>query len=394
MSADRMSIKLVKSSFYDEAATKEKLVNFILHARMLSMGDETRKFETAFAAKQGRKYAVLVNSGSSANLILLQALMNIGRIQPRAMVGVSALTWATNVMPIIQLGLSPVAIDVSKSTLNISPQTLQPHLLRLNVVFLTNVLGFSDNIAQIRKVCEEKNIVLLEDNCEALGSRVNGILLGNYGLASTFSFYVAHHLSTVEGGMVCTDNADLYDAMLMARSNGWGRNLDVSMQKELAAKYGVSEFFAKYSFYDLAYNIRPTDITAFIGNVQLPHWDTIVAARARNFARLHRCMRNNSDLLSLDLGHMDLVSNFAMPVIAADEAASELYKARFIEHGVEIRPIIAGDITKQPFFQKYVQQAAVCANAHLIHSRGFYFANNPDLEDKELRYLEKLLRRQ
>src|SRR3990167_10861047 len=196
-------IKLIKSSFYNEAETKQRLVEFISRAEILSMGTECKKFEKAFAEKQQRKHAVFVSSGSSANLLLIQALLNLGKLNKGDVVGVSSLTWATNVMPIIELGLTPLAIDCEVNTLNISPEKLNSAIPKINALFLTNVLGFSDRIDKIKEICREKNIIFLEDNCESLGSQVNGNLLGNFGLASTFSFFVGHHMSTIEGGMIC-----------------------------------------------------------------------------------------------------------------------------------------------------------------------------------------------
>ncbi len=393
MTSKRTPIKLVNSTFYNEAETKQKLAEFILGTSMLSMGEQTAKFESAFAKKQGRQFAVLVNSGSSANLILLQALLNLGRVRAGAAVGISSLTWATNVMPVIQLGLKPVAIDVSKNTLNVSPETLSAHLREIDALFLTNALGFSDDIGRIREACASEGITLIEDNCESLGSRVSGALLGNFGLASTFSFFVAHHLSTIEGGMVCTDDEDLYCALIMARSHGWNRNLPDRKKDELRTRYGDDEFFSKYSFYELAYNVRPTDINAFIGNTQLQYWDVIVEARERNFRRFHDAVLKNPDLLPLDIEHMDVVSNFAMPLIAKDFETFTAYKRRFIESGVEIRPIIAGDITKQPFYRKHVADTREQPNAHFIHAHGLYFANNPNLNEADLQFLTSLLER-
>ncbi len=382
----------MKAAFFNEAETRKKLADFILKSDILSMGKETKKFEEDFAKKQERKHAVFVNSGSSANLILLQALINIGKIKAGANVGISSLTWATNVMPIIQLGLNPVAIDVSLSTLNISPETLKPHLKNLDALFLTNVLGFSDDIEAIEKECKAKKIILLEDNCESLGSKVKGRLLGNFSLASTFSFFVAHHISTIEGGMVCTDDEDLYHAIVMARAHGWDRNLPPHKQAHFRNKHDIGDFHAKYSFYDLAYNVRPTDVNGFLGNLQLPHWDVLVNARENNFRKFAEAVAENKDFIPVDVNHMDIVSNFAMPIIVKDEELFHAYKKKFEDNLVEIRPIIAGDITKQPFYKKHVSSKnKENKNAHFIHSHGFYFANNPDLTKKEVEILIKLL---
>jgi CDP-6-deoxy-D-xylo-4-hexulose-3-dehydrase len=251
-------IKLIKSSFYHEAETKQALTEFILSEDILSMNKECRKFEEAFAAKQERKYAVFVANGSVANLLLIQAMLNLGRLNKGDKVGFSALTWSTNVMPLIQLGLNPVAIDCNLETLNVSPENLDSRIKDIKALFLTNVLGFCDDIVQIKKMCDENDVILLEDNCESLGSKVNETLLGNFGVASTFSFFVGHHMSTIEGGMVCTDDEELHDYLVMARAHGWDRNLSPDKQQAFRAKAGVNDFYAKYTFYDIASNFRPT----------------------------------------------------------------------------------------------------------------------------------------
>ncbi len=386
-------IKLMKSTFYKEEKTKKALADFILQAEMLSMGAECKEFERRFAEKQGRKYALFVSSGSMANLVLLQALLNIGRLKRGDRVAVSSLTWATNIMPVLQLGLVPVAIDCEKETLNVSVKTLEKaDGTDIKAIFLTNVLGFSDDMSAIKKWAERNGTIFLEDNCESLGSKMHGTLLGNFGLASTFSTYVGHHFSTIEGGMICTDDEELHDMLLMVRAHGWDRNLAEEKQKKLRDIHGVDDFFAKYTFYDLAYNARPTEINGFLGNEQIQYWDEIVAKREDNFRRFQEAAALNDDLLPLEVDHMEVVSNFAMPVICKTQELFELYRKKFSDAQVEIRPIIAGDMTKQPFYKKYVGEAAEeCENARFIHEQGFYFPNNSELTEEEVQLLVSLL---
>ena len=384
-------VKLIKSTFLNEAETKKKLCDFIMRANVLSLDAECKKFEERFAKKQGRAYAVFVNSGSSANLLLIQALLNLGYLERGDRVGVSAITWSTNIMPLIQLGLIPVSIDGELDSLNISPRTLSERIEGLRAVFLTNVLGFSDDIKAIAELCEEKGVTLLEDNCESLGSRSGGKLLGNFGLASTFSFFCGHHISTVEGGMIATDDAELYHALLIARAHGWDRNMPKAMQEEIRAREDVDPFFALYTFYDLGFNVRPTEITGFIGNIQLDYWDDLVQKREANFNAFHELVLRNDECIPLEVGHMDTVSNFAMPLLLKTKELFHKYKKRFEEAGVEIRPVIAGNVTKHPFYRKYGVVSASHPNADFIHENAFYFPNNPELTEEEVALLRGLL---
>ena len=295
-------------------------------------------------------------------------------------------------MPLFQLGLEPVAIDCSLETLNISPETLLSKIEEVDALFVTNVLGFADKIADIRKICDDHGVLLLEDNCEGLGSIVQGNKLGNFGLASTFSFFLGHHLSTIEGGMVCTDDTDLHRALVMARAHGWDRNLDAQTQKELRKNASVDDFFSKYTFYDLGFNLRPTEINGFVGNIQLRFLDETLGKRRDNFMKFYLAAKGNSSIVPMSIDHMDFVSNFAMPLVFKDDASFSEYKDRFEKADVEIRPIIAGDITLQPFYMKYKKgEPESVPNARFVHDHGFYFGNNPDLTADEVETLTRLL---
>ena len=386
-------LKLIKSSFYHEAETKKALADFILNEEILSMNKECKKFEESFAAKQGRKYAVYVSNGSVANLLLIQSLLNTGQLKRGDKVGFSALTWPTNVMPLIQLGLEPVAIDCEIETLNVSPEKLSDYVKDLSALFLTNVLGFCDDLPALKKLCDDNNVLLIEDNCESLGSSVGGKLLGNYGVASTFSFFVGHHMSTIEGGMVCTDDERLHNYLVMGRAHGWDRNLSTESQQALRSEAGIDDFYAKYTFYDIASNFRPTEINGFIGNTQMPYWDEIVSKRVNNFHSFAAAMAENDDFYQYQLGHMDAVSNFSMPVICKTPELAEAYKKKFQDAEVEIRPVIAGNMTKQPFYTKYVNDVAPRPNSDLVHANGFYFGNNPEMTEEEIATLCELLKK-
>jgi len=387
-------IKLIKSTFYKEKETKQKLAEYILRSDSLSMGEECKKFEKSFAAKQGRKYTVFVSSGSMANLVLIQSLINLNYLNKGDKVGASSLTWSTNIMPIIQLGLEPVIYDCELENLNVSKKILDKSSdINIKALFLTNALGFCADIEEIKKYCLKKNIILLEDNCESLGSKIDGKLLGNFGLASTFSTFVGHHLSTIEGGLICTDNEELYEMMLMVRAHGWDRNLPQASQVKWREKYGINDFYARYTFYALAYNARPTEIQGFLGNIQLEYWDKIVSKRAKNFKKINAIAKQNSDIIPLNLKHLEIISNFAVPVIFKSVELNKAYNKKFNEAGVETRPIIAGNIVDQPFFKNYSKNIFSCPNASLIKENGFYFGNNPDMTDAETELLCSLLKK-
>lgn len=382
-------IPLVKSTFYREPEVREKLADFILHADKLSMGAECEAFEHAFAQKQERRHCIMVNSGSSANLALVQALLNLHRIEPGSPVGFSTLTWSTNVMPFLQLGLKAVPIDIELSTLNVSSRMLLAQLEQhaLSMLFLTDLLGWCDDIDRIHEICDERGIVFVEDACESLGSVYQGKRLGNFGLASTFSFYVGHQFSTIEGGAICTDDDELANMLRIVRAHGWDRNLDRRTQTVLRVKHQVaSTFYSRYTFYDCGYNLRPTEIAGFLGNACLPYLDEIVRQREENFHFLTRRIYADTDrYLPLRSDHLDVLSSFAIPIICRSGGVHRSLVAD-CEGRIEIRPIVGGDMTQQPFFRRYMGtnvSSPLLPNAAFAHMQGLYIGNSPELSAAE-----------
>lgn len=388
-------IKLIKSTFYKETQTKKKLYNFIFGAKQLSFGPQCEKFERNFARWQGRKFCILLNSGSSANLAIIQTLLNLGKIHKGDSVGFSSVTWSTNVMSLIQLGLNPVPIDVELETLNVSSKKLLEAIKKypIKMFFLTNLLGFCDDIDKIQNLCSKKGVILIEDNCESLGTIYKGKNLGNFGLASTFSFYVGHHLSTIEGGAVCTDNEEIATMLKIVRAHGWDRNLDFAKQNEIRNKFKVnSTFYSRYTFYDLGYNFRSTEINGFIGNTQLKYINEIIKKRKENFMKMAiPIYKKTEKYYPIKYSHLDLLSNFAVPIVCkSQEIRDKLVKK--CKDRIEIRPIVGGDMVAQPFFGKYIKKSfSDNSNARLIHEQGLYFGNNPELTDKEMSEIIKVI---
>jgi len=357
----------------------------------LSFGEECERFEQNFAEYQGRKFCVFLNSGSSANLAIIQALLNLNRIKRKDVVGFSALTWSTNVMPLVQLGLNSYPVDIELNTLNVSSRTLEDALSRqpFRGFFLTNLLGFCDDIDKIEKICKEKNIILIEDNCESLGTVYKGRKLGNFGLASTFSFYVGHHMSTIEGGAVCTDDEELAVMLKLVRAHGWDRNLNDFQKEQLRKKFDTcSDFYASYIFYDLGYNFRPTEINGFIGNYQLKYIDEILKKRNSNFMKLAPILYQKAErYYPIKFDHIDFISNFAVPLICKTASIREGLIEK-CKNKIEIRPVVIGSLTQQPFFRKYIHFSQDhIQNADIVHKQGLYFGNNPELTEKEIKQI-------
>lgn len=390
-----MKIKLIKSSFYHEQETKDRLCEFIQGAEQLSIGKYCNRFESDFAQWQGRKYCVFVNSGSSANLALIQALLNLGRLKLGDKIAFSSLTWATNVMPIIQLGFVPIPVDIELNTLNISLETFKKALIlnEIKALFITNLLGFCDNIDEIQLFCKENDILMLEDNCESMGSEYRWKKLGNYSEASTFSTFVGHHMSTIEGGMICTDDSELFKMLVMVRAHGWDRNLPAELQSEMRKKHGVdASFYSKYTFYTMWYNLRPNEITGFIWCTQIPYLDEIVKKRVENFKRFAEVVNANPNFYPIKHEHIERLSNFAVPLVCKTKEILNGYIELFSKNDIEIRPIVWGDITQQFFWKNTYGINQEETTAKLVHEQGFYFWNSPEYTEDEIQFLISLLK--
>lgn len=377
----------MKSTFLEEEKTKKRLANFITNSRKLSMGEKCEEFENQFAKFQECEDAILFNSGGSANLAIVQTLLNLGKLKTGDKIGFSALTWSTNVMPIIQLGLVPVAIDCDLNKINVTSETIKEIIKKEKIkgFFATNVLGLTGDLNEIKELCEENKIVFFEDNCESLGTELNNLKAGNFGIASSCSFFVAHHMSTIEGGMVCTNDSEVGEMLRIVRANGWDRNLQPDQQIKWRNNSNIkSEFQAKYTFYDLGYNLRPTEITGFLGLEQLKYLEENIQKRENNFREIINVVNNNPDFIKIESSHLNIVSSFAFPFLCKTEELRNKYLYEFSGAGIEIRPMIAGNIEKQPFYKKYVSKTSILKNTDVIHSNGFYCGNYPELTKTDL----------
>lgn len=195
-------------------------------------------------------------------------------------------------------------------------------------------------------------------------------------------------MSTIEGGMICTDDEALAEMLKIVRANGWDRNLTALQQAKWRKKFNVdSEFQAKYTFYDLGYNLRPTEITGFLGSFQMKFLTENIQTREKNYKQLNEYILKNDDLISLKSDHLEVVSAFAMPIICKTEELRNYYMNQFSGAGIEIRPMIAGNMLNQPFYKKYVKDTVSLPNTDFIDQNGFYCGNYPELTADELQVI-------
>jgi CDP-6-deoxy-D-xylo-4-hexulose-3-dehydrase len=254
-----------------------------------------------------------------------------------------------------------------------------------STIILVHVLGIPNNMKEITELCNENDILLIEDTCESIGSKYDNKMVGTFGDMSTFSFYFGHHMSTIEGGMISTDDEELYHILLSIRSHGWDRDLPEKKQTELRQKYGVNDFRALYTFYYPGFNLRATDLQAFLGLGQLEKLDNIVHNRHKNYLKYKKEIKNDFWVINEPEG--SYVSNFSFPIVTKniDKLISELSN-----NDIECRPLICGSINEHPFwYERYGKQEL--DNAKIIHEYGLYLPNNHQMTDDEINKVIKIV---
>lgn len=373
-------IKLVDN--YCNKNEIDELVKWLSKYPKVTQGDLVKRFEKKFAEWQDCRYAVFVNSGSSANLLISYVLTQTDAIKNKKII-LPALSWATTVSPWIQFGYTPYLCDVDKDTLGLDLNHLESLFKKHNPDFLmlVHVLGIPNKMDEIVSLCEKYNVTLLEDNCESQGSRYKGLKTGNYGLMSSFSFFFGHLSSTIEGGMICTNNKGYYNFLKILREHGWDRTASKTLGNQLQKDYEIDDFNRKYTFYLPGFNVRSTELNAHIGLNQLKKYDSFIEKRNKNFNLYQELIDNEH--WKINPVEDSLVANFAYPLITPHrkQIADELEKNQ-----IETRPLIAGNIGLHPFwFNIYGKCDLPFANE--IHSNGMYLPNHPGLSEDEIKFI-------
>jgi len=365
----------------------DDLIEWLKTYPRLTKGPLTVEFENKWAEWLGTKHAVFVNSGSSANLLTLSALVESGKISRNAKVVVPAVSWATDLAPVMQLGLTPILCDCNLDDLSIDLK----HFERIcneekpECLIFVSVLGIVPNMDKVVELCKQYKVTLVEDTCESFGSSYKQKKLGNFGIASTFSTYFGHHLSTIEGGIVATNNTEFYNVLLSIRSHGWLRDCDDDFAKQKQSAWSVSDFASQYTFHYPGFNLRATDLQAFLGIRQLDYADDVSQARSHNFNSYIKNISN--DLWKPKTQDDSFVSNFCYPVICKNR--KELI-SKLNENGIENRPLIAGSMAKQPFFvSRY--GAEILENADLVHRFGLYLPNNHRIDTSDIEHISNIV---
>jgi CDP-4-dehydro-6-deoxyglucose reductase, E1 len=346
---------------------KKALVDFINSSDRYTCGNMVKQFEDEWSRWLGCKYSLYVTSGSTANLLLMAAVKEMYNIPNGSKVLVPACTWVTNVSPVFQVGLEPVFCDVNLENYSFDVDNLPDEDVK--IVFVTHLLGLNSPIDKLKD--KYPDAIFIEDICESHGvKRSDGMKCGSTGVGSTFSFYYGHHMTTVEGGMISTDNELLYELMKIKRSHGMARLLSPQFYEEAIQKHPNID--PSFLFLTDGYNFRNTEINAVLGIEQLKRLDENIEKRRKNFERFMKHLDPEIFYIPYDdPGN----SSFAFPFICRRREDMLKLKTIFNELEVEYRPIVSGNLLLHPFLKKWKDSVDV-PNANILNDNGVYIGNN------------------
>ena len=349
----------------------------VLKTGKLTMGTNVSSFEKEFTSKLKTNYSLMVNSGSSANLLAIQCLINPYR-KKRLKIGdeiiIPSLCWSTSLWPIVQSGLKPIFVDIDKETLNINLADLEKKITKKTKgIMLVHVLGNSTDMTKLMKIKKKYKLILIEDTCESLGAQYKNKFLGTFGEFSSYSFYASHQISSGEGGMICCKDKSDYEIIKSLRSHGWSRNLS----NERKISNNNPHLDKRFIFYNSGFNLRPTEIAGAIGRSQFK--DLFKFKKIRNLNRKNiinlfkKDKKINRSIKVIKPNKNVNPSWFGLPLIVNKKNLLKNLMLRLEKNGIETRPIISGNFLKQPSVKKYgLIKNIKFKNADYINNHGFF----------------------
>ncbi|QWD91083.1 DegT/DnrJ/EryC1/StrS aminotransferase family protein [Polynucleobacter sp. MWH-Braz-FAM2G] len=352
----------------------------VIESGRFTMGPKVAKFEYDFASYIGSKYAVMVNSGSSANLLMVAALFytknSYLKLYPGDEVIVPAVSWSTTYYPLYQYGLKIKFVDIDLNTLNYDLDQLRLAVTdKTRVIMVVNLLGNPNDFSVIQNIIEGRNIVMIEDNCESLGAEFNGKKAGTFGVMGSFSSFFSHHISTMEGGIVVTDDEELYHILLSLRAHGWTRNLP--NENLVFGTKSDDPFEESFRFVLPGYNVRPLEMSGALGIEQIKKLPHLIAERRKNGCLLQKALFNHPELLiQTEIGQSSWFG-FSLVIKYGSRWTRKGLVQKLNNLGFECRPIVAGNFAKNEvvkYFNSEVFDRLI--NAEHVDKNGLFIGNH------------------
>ena len=390
-----VKVPLNENSF---GAEERSALNTVIRSGNLTMGARTLEFEQRFADFLEVKHAVFVNSGSSANLLSIFAMASADgiqdwphrRLEPKSEVIVPAVTWPTTVWPIVQAGAIPVFVDCDPSTLQMRVSDLKNALTeRTRAIVPTHVLGNVCNMDVILSFARQHDLWVLEDTCESLGAQLGDQRAGTFGDMGTFSFYFSHHISTVEGGMVVTQDDDLASLLRCLRSHGWSR----ALQNSAEIQHTYPDIDPDFLFVTTGFNVRPTEFNAALGLVQLtklPQFNETRIEIAHAWDSALQPLIQRGEIAVMQRQPDSKTVHFAYPIMCRSRRTRDGLRSFLRDSGIETRPIISGNLCRQPAMRNIEHRVASdLSGADEIAACGLYWGLNPTMDRSKVDYVSK-----
>jgi len=352
----------------------------VIASGMYTMGENVRAFERDFAEYVSSKYCVMVNSGSSAILLMVAALFYtknpLLKLQRGDEVIVPAVSWSTTYYPLYQYGLKIKFVDIDLYTLNYDLAQLEESVTdRTRVIMAVNLLGNPNDFGRIQQIIADRNIVLLEDNCESMGAKFEGKQAGTFGVMGGFSSFFSHHISTMEGGLIVTDDEELHQILLSIRAHGWTRNLP--KQNLVCSDKSEDSFEESFRFVLPGYNVRPLEIEGAIGAAQVKRLPILIEERRKNGKLLQAAMADHPDLIiQNEIGESSWFG-FSLVIRPGRKLTRKKLVLKLSELGFECRPIVAGNFAKNEVIKYFDYEIhGTLNNAEHIDKSGLFVGNH------------------
>ena len=383
---------------YNTWSEKErKSVIKVLDSGFFTMGKKVKEFEIKFAKKFGAKYATMVNSGSSANLLMLSVLKNFKKILKKKNIKkpnivAPAIGWSTSYFPISQNGFKINFVDVDIDTLNIDPDEIEKSIDKDTVAILAiNLLGNPCNFNRLKKIAKKNNLILLEDNCESLGAKYMGKYCGTHGLMGTHSLFFSHHMQTMEGGVILTNDRDINDFLKSLRAHGWCRDLP---KKNKLYKKSNDKFKDHFVFITPGYSLRPLEMEAAVGLIQLKRLDKFMKMREKN-SKIFQNLFKNKNWCKIQKHEKNSLSSwygFNLILNGKLKNKRKIIVDKLQKNKIEVRPTMTGNFLNNPVL-KFLDYKAVgnFNKSKYIDKNGFFVGNYPKNLKKELNFLYKII---
>jgi len=368
------------------AQDRAAMVDFVKNADRFTNGPKVKKFEEEWSEWLGCKHSLFVSSGSTANLLLVASIMEKYGLKSGDKVLVPSMTWVTNISPVIQLGLVPVFCDVDPNTYSFDldhmkklveencKYSYRDKYTDIRAVFVSHLFGIPADIDAYREILP--NAIFMEDVCESHGATYKGKKCGTLAAGSTFSFYFGHHMTTIEGGFVCTDDDELYNIMKMKRSHGLAREATKDAYEQYKQQY--PDIHPMFMFITDGYNLRSMELNAVLGSSQIKRLDQNNKIRVENYHRFAEIVNQYPNLFR-EVSPQEGNSSFCLPFVCNSKDIKDQLEAFLQQKRVETRPLCSGNLLRQPFLKEYANSLDLSKDFRIVeelHDKGFFIGNN------------------